>query len=360
MHHELDAARLEAFASHLRRSKREWVDNRHLWDAFSAAFPTFAESTERRSWLLAAIAELRRLEIVKLPAAKSNRWDRTLQPAVPREVALVRSPDPVRRTDWKSFPWHPRLRWIHDFPRMSEEIETFLRRVHHGLVRDEFQTRAPLKYRSLQLTGREKRLGKLLQSSLFSEGRLTLDLLGCFSETPQLAYERIADIPSIIIFENADSFAVARNVLRSLSLPPFGLVGFGGGNGVCRSIPSLISLPTPIQRIVYVGDLDFHGLRIAARASRAASVSGLPEIQPATMVHRAMLQSAQRFGNSDGWEDKRSHGRPVERLTTALTFLDPELRDVVAAILQQGNRIPEEVLGPQELTVAWGAPSLVS
>jgi hypothetical protein len=144
-------------------------------------------------------------------------------------------------------------------------LEEFLLRVHRGLVHGEFAVQAPLKYRSLQLTGREKRLGELAQTGLFGLGRLNLELLGCFSETPPMACETLSDAPTLIVFENADSFAVARNVLRSLASPPFGMVGFGGGNGIARSLPSLRVLGKQVQRIAYVGDLDGHGLRIAGR-----------------------------------------------------------------------------------------------
>ncbi|WP_254508164.1 Wadjet anti-phage system protein JetD domain-containing protein [Anatilimnocola floriformis] len=236
---------------------------------------------------------------------------------------------------------------------MTSEIEEFFLRVHQGLVRGDFQSRAPLKYRSLQLTGREKRLGELAQTTLFAKGRLDLEMLGCFSETPPLAYERISDVSSIIIFENADAFSLARTSLRSLASPPYGMVGFGGGNAISQSLPSLLMLSRPVQRIYYVGDLDAHGLRIASRASRAAVRVGLPQVEPAAELHQAMLESANRFGQPEGWKDKARQRPSEDKLRSLLAFLGPSVREIVDKILTAGQRVPEEVLGPQELQAAW-------
>jgi hypothetical protein len=353
MHNELDAARLAKFAQQLRRSKRRWVDTQGLWSAFSNAFPTLAQSSDRRQWFVAALDELGRQQVIQLPRPKGSRWDRSLHPAIPTAVYLLRPPEPPKNTNWKTFPWHARLRWVSQLPRMSAELEDFLLRVQQGLVRGDFQRRAPLKYRSLQLTGREKRLGELAQTTLFDDGRLDLDLLGCFSKTPPLAYESLCDAPSIILFENADAFSLARTVLGSMTAPKFGMVGFGGGNGISQSLPSLTMLGRPIHQIVYVGDLDAHGLRIAARACRAAARAGLPQVEPATDLHLEMLASASRFGHPDGWKDKAAQRPCADKLASLLAFLEPPVRDTVAQMLTAGNRIPEEVLGPDELQTVW-------
>jgi hypothetical protein len=353
MHNELDAARLAKFTQQLRRSNRRWVTAECLWTSFSTAFPTLAQSAERRQWFLAALEELALQQIIQLPAPKGNRWDHSLHPVIPTAVCVLRPPKPPKNTQWKTFPWHARLRWVCELPRMTAELEEFLLRVHQGLVRGEFQTRAPLKYRSLQLTGREKRLGELAQTGLFGDGRLDLELLGCFSETPPLAYDSINDSPSIIIFENADAFSLARSVLRSVANPRFGMVGFGGGNGIAQSLPSLAMLGRPLQRIVYVGDLDVHGLKIATRAVRSAARTGLPQVEPATELHLAMLASAGRFGKPDGWKDQTTQRPSRERLASLLTFLDFSVRDRVGQFLTAGNRIPEEVLGPNDLLSVW-------
>ncbi|HEX3656078.1 MAG TPA: hypothetical protein VHV55_09735 [Pirellulales bacterium] len=355
MPNELDAARLDTFAKQLRRSQRRWIDTTTLWSAFSTAFPTLAQSADRRQWFVAALKELADQQVIQLPRPQGSRWDRSLLPATPTAVYLLRPPAPPKNTHWKTYPWHARLRWVSELPRMTAELEEFLLRVHQGLVRGDFQARAPLKYRSLQLTGREKRLGELAQTTLFEDGRLDLELLGCFSETPPLAYESICDAPSIVIFENADAYSLARTVLRSLNTSRYGMIGFGGGNAISQSLPSLAMLNGPVHRIHYVGDLDVHGLRIAARASRAAARAGLPPVEPATELHLAMLASAHRFGYPDGWEDKATQRPSADKLNSLMSFLEPPVRETVGRILTARHRIPEEVLGPEELHTVWSS-----
>jgi hypothetical protein len=212
--------------------------------------------------------------------------------------------------------------------------------------------RAPLKYRSLRLTGKEKRLGELAKTGLFGRGRLNLDLLGCYADVPPLAHEAINELPSVIVFENADSFTVAREVLKGLARSPFGMVAFGGGNGIARSLPFLKMIGRPLEEVHYVGDLDYHGLKIAQRAVRAALQMEIP-IKPATSLHRAMLASASAFGCPDGWPIGDQSPPKLETVRKVIDFLDVGISARVSSILVKGNRIPEEVLGPGELTALW-------
>jgi hypothetical protein len=93
------------------------------------------------------------------------------------------------------------------------------------------------------------------------------------------------------------------------------------------------------------------GLDIAWNARRCAAQLGLLSIQPATEVHRQMLVAAQAFGHPDGWPaDERVSRRDRRR---ALEVLDADVQVRAERILQAGRRNPEEVLGPDELRVAW-------
>jgi hypothetical protein len=105
-----------------------------------------------------------------------------------------------------------------------------------------------------------------------------------------------------------------------------------------------------LRRIEYVGDLDQEGLRIALAAGRSALAAGLPEIEPAAGLHRAMLASARRFGFPTGWPCGTPSGKVNER---TLEFIPAEIRADVRKVLAAGRRIPEEVLGPDELLAAW-------
>lgn len=161
-------------------------------------------------------------------------------------------------------------------------------------------------HRSLQLTGNEKRLGELLHSALFRPGRLSLALLG-----------------------------------------------FGSGASFERSVLHLTLVEHQIERIEYVGDLDRHGLRIARRAAELAQSEHLPPIVPARGLHRAMLQSVQQFGYPEGLEYQPKARRSDSSDEALAAWLPGDVRMDVLKIIQAGRRVPEEVLGPDELQHVW-------
>jgi hypothetical protein len=163
-------------------------------------------------------------------------------------VDLLGAQDTPRARQWRTFPWHPRLQWVADVVSLSEQAEAFLRRVHEGLVSGRFSQPAPLKYRSLELTGDEKALADLAKTRLFGTGRLDFELLGCIDDLPPLAWQRVAGAPSLIVFENTGAFAVARRILASLPRPPYGLVACGEGARFQRSLLQLRDIDGPLEK----------------------------------------------------------------------------------------------------------------
>jgi hypothetical protein len=349
---ELSPDRLDAFAAHLARFPRQRVPVETVWRAFAEAFPGRDQGVEERRLLAAALDALALRGEIQLPAPPS--WDRSQMPALPRWVGRIRPADgSTAPAGWRGFAWHARLAWIPDLSHLAPAESAFLQRVQEGLTGGWFADIAPLKYRSLQLTGDEKALDRLLDGRLFRTGRLSLELLGCLPDPTPLAWSRVGDPPLAIVFENAGAYAVAREVLSGLPSAPYGAVVFGDGNRFERSIRSLPELDSafaePIRAVHYVGDLDGPGLRIAWSASRRAAAGGLPPITAASPLHEAMLRSATNLGCPGGWP--AAGADPSE---DALSFLAPEHRSPIAAMFAAGRRIPEEVLGPTELRRVFG------
>lgn len=172
-------------------------------------------------------------------------------------------------------------------------------------------------------------------------------MLGCFTEVLPLAWERVADNSRTLVFENAGPFAVARMVLREMKAPPYGIVAFGGGKAFVSSVRHLATLDFRIESISYVGDLDREGLTIPQEAVKTCISFGLSPIRPATELHSTMLASAAAFGQPEGWPG----GRPLRKseAETSPGFIADALRAQVGEILRRGNRVPEEVLGPEEM-----------
>ena len=154
-------------------------------------------------------------------------------------------------------------------------------------------------------------------------------------------------------FSSSGSGAELRHALRTLRRTP----GFtttvvatlGLAIGVVAAVFTVLDQvlldPLPYahpERLVYVGDLDRPGIRIAHTSAEAARSAGLPPLEPATAVHEAMLQQAAAFGSPGGWP----HHPDLPLRSEWLEWLDPSVRDRAATIMAASQRIPEEVLGP--------------
>lgn len=343
--------RLEQFAQELRAFGRVRLRAADLWAAFGRAFPARPPGVER-AWLLAALEEAERRGIVRLPPPRSTRWDRSAEPYIPAGADLVREGSANIAAEWRTFPWVPELSWVPDLARLSTDQADFLRRAHEGIVRGRFLEPAPLRHRSLQLTGDEKRLERLMKTALFGEGRLSLELIGAYREVSPLAWESVhQDGGRVLVLENAGPFTVARSVLASLGDPPYDIVAYGAGSGFTQSVAHLATIGRAIEVIHYVGDLDAPGLSIATGAAATAAEAGLPKPSSAPGLHAAMISAAAKMGHPDGWLHEEAGD--MSRFGDDLAFLPAEIRATAGRVIRAGRRIPEEVLGPEIIREAW-------
>lgn len=344
-------ARFEAL---LNEQPRARVSLAELWQIFSKAVPVRPQGREDREWLEAALARAADHGYLRLPPASSPAWDRAQNPPLPARVTLIRARVASRDDAWRRHPWHPQLAWVSEQQALTVDQVNFLLRVQEGLKSNRFAEPVPLKYRSLELTGNEKRLQALSGTSLFGPGRLSLGLLGCLPEWNPLAVEHVGSRASALVVENAGTFDVASRVLRALPGAPYGLVAFGGGMGVLRSLPRLLALRPETTTLHYLGDLDWAGLRIAVGAQALAAREGLPPLMPATGLHQAMLAEATALGAADGWPGTPTEDAPPpEEADRLLAWVPADVRLAAKRVLASGHRIPEEVLSPAAFRRSW-------
>lgn len=334
-----DSTRLKRFHDRLRNSPRRMIRLEALWTAFAAVFDDLPSGPERRKWLLAVLEELADRGDILLPVRHGKQWDRTSEIALPTVVSMA-TPQlgDDSRTQWRQFPWHPRLQWVFQLRSLSPDHFAFLKSVNKGLVEGWFEQPECFKYRSLQLTGDEKRLETLTSGSLFAQGCLTLEMLGCLPEALPLATEYLSAEPSLLVFENAAPFMLARSIAAGSARPLFGRLAWGAGTQVMKAVAYFPTIQPAVAEILYVGDLDAAGMRIAADLQRTSTA--VP-VRPATRFHQAMLESAACLGADDGWPAKDEQGSISEAV---VGFLAPELQQKVAGMIRQGRRVPEETL----------------
>lgn len=334
------------FADLLGRQRGKRIRWSSIWACFAEAFPHRPKGHPERQLLQGALERLRERGLIEFPAARSHLWDASAQPLLPQMVTRIEQRAAVDES-WRSLPWHPRLVWVPDLPRLSADQVAFLRRVHKGLVEGWFARPAPLRYRSLQLTGDDKRLEALVGTAFFAEGRLSLEMIGAYTVMLPLAWERVQEGGRVIVFENKEPFIVARTALQEMQDPPYDIVAYGGGRGFEQSVAHLATIDTGVTALDYVGDLDEPGLDIATRAAEAAlRTVRLPPLRPAPGAHGVMLDAAEALGQSNGWPDADSRTSVSEE---ALAWVPASVRGRVEHVIRSRRRIPEEVLGPVEM-----------
>lgn len=350
----LETRQVNLFLAQLGKQKKIQLALPDLWRLFQEVFPSHPTGPERRIALLAVLDEAQKLGVIRLPAKTGRCWEKSLLPHLPLWIRRNDlSASTQREKSWKSFPWDERLAWIADLEHLSIEQETFLLQVQKELVRGTFQEPAPLAYRSLQLTGNEKRLKALASTALFHPGRLSLSFLGCITDIPPFHIEILGDQPRALIFENYVPFRIALGIIKNLPRTPYGLMGYGGGTAFEQAVLHLTTISHRLERIEYVGDLDRPGLRTARTASLRAQSEGLPPLTPASGIHQAMVASCAAFGMPKGidylpWEKRKHQDDEV-----LVSWLPANIQHLLLDILQAGRRIPEEVLGPKEFAGIW-------
>jgi hypothetical protein len=316
---------------------RRRVELSELMALLVAAEPALEHAPERRARLADVLDELVDADLVELPSARS--YDRSARPPLPRFVKLDRPTAPPRRRVGATVPWRSELAWASELS-FDEQTLADLRAVN-AFLRDGGAQRpvVPLRERSLDLFGDEKRLERLLGGQLFFDGRLTAAELRCEPVHPPFVYQPMSTGPDALVIENHHTY-----VSFARALPADGPVGtliYGAGAHFKASVTFVADLPTPPRRVLYFGDLDAAGLDIPVHADSVASASGLPAVQAAAALYRLMLD----HGRPTPVDDPPSRYR-VAKLTA---WLPADARSAAAAVLNDGHRLAQEWVGTELL-----------
>ena len=246
-------------------------------------------------------------------------------------------PNPNDEFDPTTVSWEPEMKFVAE-ARVMVNPEDLLR------LNSFFKSRAlerlivPIKERSLQIFGDEKRLDFLLGSALFRADRLSLNLLKCEIVGQPFGWKRgPIDTGRFLVVENAATWhSYARwNAERRI----FSAVIYGCGNCFAESVRYLADIiaqfPTQ-QRIFYFGDLDPQGLRIPVEASRKAVGLGLPHVEPALWSYSNLLKIG--CGREVSFES-------TEPASDAEFQWLAHLGEPVRKILESGKRLAQEHIG---------------
>ena len=326
-----------AVAEKLQEWPRQRVQLAELQALLVAAEPALTHSPERRARLADVVDELSDAGVVNLPSARS--YDRSAKPPLPRFVRVDRPARAPRRRSGSEIAWLPELSWAAEL-NFDEQSLADLRNVN-AFLRDGGAGRplVPLRERSVEVFGNEKRLEMLMGGQLFQPGRLTLDVLRCEEVHPPFVYERVGDGPDALVVENHHTYVSLVRALAQHS--DVGVVIYGAGAHFKGSVTFIADLPCRPRRVLYFGDVDADGLDIPVHASAVAVAAGLPPVEPATRLYEALFE----------------RGRPVPveavpssyRVRKLVAWLPGEVRGSAEELLSDGRRLAQEWVGTELL-----------
>jgi hypothetical protein len=282
---------------------------------------------------------------IVLPKGK-RLYDRSESGDLPAWVELVRpyelsEPLPV---DPESFAWAPELRFACTV-RDGRQLHVLL--CIQKFLADGGRQRplVPVKERSVELFGKEKRLEMMKNSTLFLPGRLSLELLRCFSVPPPLLWESspAAGKPRpVLVLENHSTYhSFSRWNQESRT---FAAIVYGSGDALKTSATGLVEIVRPLSwdsRFFYFGDVDPEGFLIPLAASATLSTVDMPPLVAHCGCYRRLLDRAEQVPLPSGTK----LGFPAD----CQAWLGKELASKVEIWFGRGIRLPQELVGWEQL-----------
>jgi hypothetical protein len=326
---------VSAFGEALTAGGSVRIDLDGLWRLWAATAPRLVGDPDQTTALDAVLRELAVRGLIELPV---DAWDRTTAPPLPRFVNVPAARKARGTKPWRSFPWRGQLGWVSSLPALSDQVFHDLTAINDWLGRTEHSAVpvVPMRYRSAEIFGKEKRLDELSRGSAFGPGRLTFELLACVRIPPPLPAAQVGDGADLLVVENSDTYWVAVEQLRRSSGHNVGLVAWGSGKSFPAQVISLsvdVAGRGPVTGdIWYWGDYDPAGLAIA---SAAAAVSRDVLIRPAVGLWAAMSGLPPQDAGEVDWSN--AGGRD---------WLGPDLWNQLVAIRNASGRLAQESVPP--------------
>jgi hypothetical protein len=328
---------VSTFLERLRTEPRMRVELHDVQRHFYGVYPEIQASPERGARLLQALQALEAEGKVSLPAKAG--WERIGDPPLPKWVAVTRAEARFRDTrDFSAVAWVPELGF---WPSLKQQQLSDLERINSFLLeRRGPQRLVPIKERSLQIFGDEKRLDHLRIGDWLFAGHLSLATLGAMVVAPPLPY-RQADAAGrpVLVVENHNTFWSFGEWNHRAKL--YSAVVYGEGEAFRSTGAALGQVLREVDgtSALYFGDLDVKGVRIPMDFNQAAA-SGSPPVQAATGLYSWLMANGRRREKLDC---------KVGSLAHAQAWLGAELGATLHALWQEGMWIPQEALGFEQL-----------
>jgi len=324
------------FAARLALSPRKRVELAQLKQLYFELHPELRNHPERSALLLQVLQDLAAAGALTLPARGS--WEKVGQPSLPLWVALVREREAVEWEDFSRVPWVPELGF---WPELKPPQLVAAKAINEFLLRRRGSFAfVPIKERSLEIFGDEKRLDAMRSGDSLFAGRLPLHVVGAFVVPLPLPY-RVAPAPGkpVLVVENHNSYwSFGEWNQRALR---YSAVVYGAGEAFRSTGAALAHVLREVEGVgaLYLGDLDPKGIGIPLDFNRTTAADE-PKVAPALEWYAWLLANA------------RQRERPECKASSevsALNWLGEQLGASVGELWRAGRWIPQEALGFEQL-----------
>lgn len=324
--------------------RRKRIDAEQYRPVFATFCPTLPVP-EARAKLAGWLTQLAENGDLLLPKGR-RLYDRAESGDLPAWVELVRpeAADAPLPIEPETFAWSAELRFACAV-RDARQLDVLLRVQRFLADGGRERPMVPLKERSIELFGHEKRLDMLRSGSLFASGRLSLELLRCFPVPPVLWHEAISSsrgsCPVLVIENHSTYHSFAR---WNREAHAFCAIVYGHGDAFKSSAAGLAELVRSLPwdgRLFYFGDIDPEGLLIPLAASATLSTVEMPTLCAHRGCYRRLLARAGVVN--------LPLGSKLGLATASRSWLGDDLAVEVEAWFQRGTRVAQELVGWEEL-----------
>jgi hypothetical protein len=202
---------LSEFLEALLSSPRKRVPLDELRRHYFSLYPDVQSTPDRGVLLLRALKELEADGAISLPATRS--WEQVGSPALPLWVTLKSSPRSKASVNYADVIWTPELGF---WPELRPSQLLSLQPINDFLLRRRGAfSSVPIKERSLEIFGDEKRLDNMCVGDFLFGGRLPISVIGCFRVPQPLPYRKV-DAPGkfVLVVENHNTSGASPNGTR--------------------------------------------------------------------------------------------------------------------------------------------------
>jgi hypothetical protein len=312
--------------------RRTEIDGGILWNEVLRAIPSLAAAPDRRTQYRSVIEALAAQEQIRLPAPSGPNWDRASIPPIPLKLWRIRPADVVAQLRAHEISWRPELTFVLTLNLRQDALQDLLT-IQQFLCVAQDSPDIPIKERSYELFGDEKRLEKLLAGEV---GRhLTFAQLRCHGASliPVHTREDGCSGPVLVVENEAAFESFSRwNQIHAA----FSMVVYGRGKEAQKYAAFIADSAKRVGAgAYYFGDLDGHGVQIAETTCE--------EMRGHGVILQPLAKAYERLAGRTPTKDEAEPTPAVwER---GIKWLPPSIAERAIAMFSAKRRVAQEAFG---------------